>query len=337
MADTHPQIEFAERHLLSLHHTFDAVSALARIEYLLSELANLEKLLKTPVAEAQRSKRLGAEIEIVSYYVVGFVTCLEWHARSRIVDLFSYLPRCIEPKDIKGSLGEKVLAQMVAANLTIPQLLGVLRPVGSAKAYIETFERIYRDLGFSVKPYDLIRSIVLDKGDAESVNKLEILFDSRHLLVHEITIDQVGAYYQRGFLPLAVIRQLGECTKNVIITIEKEITKSAPTDFPNLLDEEGRQISDVDRLTKQIEDLEEVISEKFKKDSELGGSIDWQQALIISRQNMSTQDNLVFHAPYLHNRHVDLKQPFLLMNRRGRLEFLKRLSAEINEAIGAPM
>jgi hypothetical protein len=83
-------------------------------------------------------------LEIYSYYMVGFVTCLEWHARSRLVDLFNHLPECVLADDLKGHINDRVLSQMAAAKVGVPEMLGALLSVGSVEAYLSTILRVFK-------------------------------------------------------------------------------------------------------------------------------------------------------------------------------------------------
>jgi hypothetical protein len=77
----HYLVEFASRYARSPFQTLTAAAALWRAQ----ELANDARgLLELRAAAEQNNVRFGnraGTYEIVSYYAVGLVTCLEWNAR----------------------------------------------------------------------------------------------------------------------------------------------------------------------------------------------------------------------------------------------------------------
>jgi hypothetical protein len=336
MDKVHPNIEFATRHLLSLYHTSDAATAVARAEELLNDLDELEGLTLSSTQGNKRWRKRSNEFEIVSYYTVGFVTCLEWHARSRIVDLFTHSPKSIQQQDFDTQLGKNILTQMVSANLTIPQLLGVMKPVGSAKAYMEVFERVFRDLNLGCTAHEVVKPLITGNPMGTHGHTIEELFGFRHALVHEITVEQVGAYYQRHTLSISAAREFGVSTRDIIRKIEETLSRLAPSDFPNLLAPCGSQIDENERLDQQITDLEDKISENLLTYDKLNDhrmQPSWIDAEQACDRYLGALKELIFHAPFLHNRHVDLRRPLRLSLRRGRLEFLKLLNAEVEEGL----
>src|SRR5262245_40537256 len=102
MKPTNPHIDFANRYAKTACSTLDAFTALWRLDVLLEDLQEMRALLKTEEAIVDRKRRPWFGFEIISYYAIGFVTCLEWHARSRLVDLFAFRPSSIRSDDLKG-------------------------------------------------------------------------------------------------------------------------------------------------------------------------------------------------------------------------------------------
>ena len=116
---TNPAIKFANQHITSDIGTFDAFSAICRLELLLDDCADAKNILE-PIL---KDRWYPAFFEFVIFYEVGFVTCLEWHAKSRLLDLFVFDPTTITAEDIKQGVSNSKIVEMVAAKLTIPHLI----------------------------------------------------------------------------------------------------------------------------------------------------------------------------------------------------------------------
>jgi hypothetical protein len=125
MADTkrHYHVDFAARYARTHFPTLNAFSSIWRIESLIDDTRMLDELRDLAEAEEIRFGNRMRTYEIVDYFHVGFVTCLEWHARSRIVDLLVFAPACIETNDVK-TIDKVALSQMAAANVTLPHIVG---------------------------------------------------------------------------------------------------------------------------------------------------------------------------------------------------------------------
>ena len=152
--------------------------------------------------------------EIMNYYVVGFITCLEWHARSRLVDLMVHNASCIEAKDVKN-LDKDALSQMMSEQVTVPYLVGAATSVSSLSDYIEIFNRVFRDLDNDVKVEALLRSTnytFQQFGEETTKSLFEVLtdlFQSRHDLVHEIGFHVVCHFSLRDLWPVERPNELG--------------------------------------------------------------------------------------------------------------------------------
>jgi hypothetical protein len=90
-------------------------------------------------------------IEAFSFYAVGIVTCLEWHARSRLTDLFSFMPSAIGQDDLKPLANARMMAQMVEHNVSAAQLLGGMTNVASADRYLSIMKRVFESLAVPQK------------------------------------------------------------------------------------------------------------------------------------------------------------------------------------------
>jgi hypothetical protein len=97
--DVHHGIEFANRYALGIAQgNFNAATALSRLQVLANDVERVDAAIE--IAKKYEEQNDGdwhffREIEAFSFYAVGIVTCLEWHARSRLTDLFSFMPSAI--------------------------------------------------------------------------------------------------------------------------------------------------------------------------------------------------------------------------------------------------
>src|ERR1700738_1306601 len=144
MADTkrHYRVDFAARYARAHFPTLNAFSSIWRIESLIDDTRMLDELRDLAEAKEIRFGNRMKTYEIVDYFPVGFVTCLEWHARSRIVDLLVFAPACIDTKDVK-TIDKDALSQMAAANVTLPHIVGATTRISGIQDYISIFERVF--------------------------------------------------------------------------------------------------------------------------------------------------------------------------------------------------
>ncbi len=113
---------FTSRYADPTENYLSAFTALSRAELLLEDAAKLKELLDVAQPEETRwAPWFGAEA--MSYYAVGFVTCLEWHARSRVVDLLTFDPS-VRFADFSPQLGDKLIVEMMVQNAPIGHLVG---------------------------------------------------------------------------------------------------------------------------------------------------------------------------------------------------------------------
>jgi hypothetical protein len=94
----HYHIDFAARYARTHFPTLNAHSSIWRLESLIDDTKMLDELRTSAEEKEIRFGNRMRTYDIVDYFRVGFVTCLEWHARSRIVDLLVFAPDCIETK-----------------------------------------------------------------------------------------------------------------------------------------------------------------------------------------------------------------------------------------------
>lgn len=180
----------------------------------------------------------------MSYYLVGFVTCLEWHARTRLADLYTFRPDVIDKKTLDGKVSPETLAQMIRANVTIPHLLSASTTVSSVDDYVGSLQRVFDALGVEQSVARLIQpqqperlSLFGEPIREPSVRDiLAELFEARHALVHEIGIgggawSSVGANWS-----VQDVLRTGHVVLATMRAYERALTEAAPAGFPNLLD-----------------------------------------------------------------------------------------------------
>jgi hypothetical protein len=330
---THPHVAFAQRHSKSILSTLNAFVALSRVGDLLYDLKELDAAVHAYEAAGHSKGRRLSWFEITSYYPVAFATCLEWHARSRLVDLFTFRPTAIRAEDLKGQISDKLLAQMAAESITIPQLMGAMTHIGSSNKYIGIFDRLFRELAIDRAVRSLINPIIIKNRGAEARDELEWIFEYRHGIVHEIDFSTIGPWLVRDTIDIEEAYRMGLMVKAVIEAIEKTLSSSAPSDFPNRLDSNLLPEDEFEYLTKQIAALEDEITDAIRTyRSEVGkGSYadDWLQALTASRVGQQSEIEFLCHADFIPTRHFDFKKSLQIAHRRLRLEYLKRLRTEL--------
>ena len=78
-------VSFSARHNRSIHRTLNAHSCLWRVNNLIYDLDRVRTAYEK-CDEIHHSRNSGFEVS--SFYAVGYVTCLEWHGRSRGYAIF---------------------------------------------------------------------------------------------------------------------------------------------------------------------------------------------------------------------------------------------------------
>jgi hypothetical protein len=259
---THHDVEFVQSFATSLLPTFNARTALTRAQFLLADAEHLEHVHDSAREEANRGRIKG--FDVTDYFAVGYVTCLEWHARSRLADILTHAPNLIEPKSI-NALDPDAISQMVAAGATLPDLLAASTKINSLGAYTKVFETIWKALEIATPLKPILTAASLVTGAEESLFQL---FPRRHGLVHEISVSKIGSYTQRDTWDFQQAIAHGRMVVDLITRIEAEITKAAPDGFPNKLKSDGMPEVQRDILERALPDLLHRISSGLGPDSE---------------------------------------------------------------------
>lgn len=315
-------ILFAREYASERSNTLSAYSAFFRMEQLIEDARVLIANNK------QVAEHADEERHIWSYYIVGFVTCLEWHARARIQDLFTHKPEAIQPDDFRAVMSAKFFSQLVRERIQVPALIAASLSVGSAEAYLKVFSRVFAALGDGESVWDVARDKVVVNGE----NALESMFEYRHRLVHEIGYSVIGRPWQLDLKSPSDILSSGERVLGIMKTIEAHLYAIAPSDFPNLINEDHSPRSEIDRLDGQIEAAEERLSRLIIGFDDT--SADWRRAVHVARHALNLSDSAIENSTTLcGTMFLRLRQSMHLANRRSRLAFLQFVLTEF-DALG---
>lgn len=328
MATSHFLVEFAARYSRSHFNTWNAASALYRAQDLQYELDTLYELRD----KAAKNDIFFDDYEIISYFAVGLVTCLEWHARSRRVDLLTFKPSCIDQNDLKG-VGNLALSQMVAEQVTVPQLLGAATTISNVNSYASVFQRLFGELGLGVNIERTLRDAE-DETGVSLYETLETLFKFRHRLVHEIDFSLIGHRVMRDTWPLDTAQEKCKAVIQCIKLIETQITEHAPAEFPNRLTTEGEPEEEFDKVEARIVELEDSIANTLASHEPDTGNY-WTNALQAARAARAQEIEFLEKAEFLRPvRYYEVTGLFKLELLKTRLSFLSLVRAELNASFG---
>jgi hypothetical protein len=259
---THHDVEFVQSFAINLLPTFNARTALTRAQFLLADAEHIEHVHDSAGEAANRGRI--HNFDVTDYYAVGYVTCLEWHARSRLADILTHSPNLIEPKSI-NALDSDAISQMVSVGATLPFLLAASTKINNLGAYTRVFEKIWEALDIQTPLKPILTAASLVSGAEESLFKL---FPRRHGLVHEISVANIGGYTQRDTWTFQQATAHGKMIVDLITRIEAEITNAAPDSFPNKLKSDGMPEAQRDVLERALPGLLARISSGLGPDSE---------------------------------------------------------------------
>ncbi|MBP33174.1 hypothetical protein [Methylobacterium sp.] len=289
-------VAYAERFASGSISQFNAFAALDRARLLMRETRRIEEIFE----EAEKGNAAPwswQNLEVVPYTLVGLATCLEWHARSRLTDLYTFKPDSIDRQVLEGKVQPKVLSDMIKAKVSIPQLIGASVSIGSLTDYTAAFDQLFLKLGIERKTENLIQPRMIEQNGlfGEPIrqqrvrDKIELLFESRHALVHEIGHDSgTGRTLCEIWDPPKVL-SMCHTVISTIEALERALTDHAPADFPNLLSVQGYPIDVGSRLALSIEQLESLISAEIARrpaDSQAA----WTEALGLTHRSTETHE-----------------------------------------------
>lgn len=332
--ELHHGIEFANRYALGVAQgNFNAATALYRLQTLANDIERVDAAIE--LAKEHEEARDGdwlrfRYIEAFSFYAVGIVTCLEWHARSRLTDLFSFMPGAIGQDDLKPLANARLMAQMVEHNVSAAQLLGGMTTVASADRYLIIMNRVFERLGIPTSVYEIVNAKAEQPGlfDIEvrgGIERLQRIFEFRNAFVHEIGIEVSGSYVIRETLGPSQALEWCRFAISCLEDIESQITAFAPPHFPNCLDERGNARSDVDGLDTLIRDIEEEITTLFQNKDR--GEQHWRNALPLSQAAMKAESSMNGE---LYTRFFENATPVRMALRQSRLCYLNALKGALD-------
>lgn len=322
----HPAVAFAAGYSTS-SSTLNASAAMFRCEAFLHDIELAEVAILRFRSSGEWTPSFG--LEIFSYYLVGFVTCVEWHARSRLVNLFTFKPSCIKVEDLKGNISDKVLSQMVAAKVGVPEVMGASLSIGSPEAYFSTIFRVFAEIGIPRTQAEVLSSLKVDSAD-NPMETLQDLFQHRHRLVHEISMGEVGSWMIRDNVDLEEAKRFGNLVLNLMKLVEREITAHAPRDFPNRLTVDGVLEDPSDFLDREIARLEKDIADAIEATPEIAGEWAvleaWQKEVETSALSSNVSTDFLQSCNFAGQRYVDYRGPMLTLLKQNRLRFLVLLA-----------
>jgi hypothetical protein len=329
-------VTFAERFATAPINRFTAYAALERAQLLRRETQQIQELFQRE-REAEDSEPWAWHgLEVVPYTLVGLVTCLEWHARSRLTDLYTYRPDSIEPSALEGKVPPRVLSQMIKANVSIPQLLGASITVGSPKEYLTVFDSVFDVLAIGAEPSEVIQPPVVEQiglfgepvREPRTYERLDDLFDTRHALVHEIGEDPRSRRSHCDIWGPPQIVGMCHTVISVIRAIERVLTELAPSDFPNLLTEHFYPVDERSQLAESIRKLEDQIDNDISsRQPEAQGR--WATALGTARQSIDQHERLFEDRGLFEQRYVGQTNGLSRSALRSRLALLTEIASEL--------
>lgn len=274
--------------------------------------------------------------EVVPYTLVGLATCLEWHARSRVTDLYTYKPESIEPDILTKKVPSRVLAQMIKANVSIPQFLGANFTVGSTQDYLSVFSDVFRVLGIGQKPDQAIQPPIVEQvglfGDPihqpRVRERLDELFATRHALVHEIGQNATATRSHCEIWKPQNIIGMCHTVLSTINALERVLTAHAPPAFPNLLTVHGFPVDERDRLAASIKEVETSIGAEIALRHPDTQAL-WQAALREAHSSVATHETLFEERRLFQKRHVGRANALSRSALQHRLTLLKEIAAEL--------
>jgi hypothetical protein len=326
---SHPYASFASRYADPTQSYLTAYTALERANSLVEDAKRVKEAMNNEQSPEDRwMPWFGAEI--VSYYAVGYVTCLEWHARSRVVDLLTFDPS-VRFDEFRGQISDKLIVEMLGQKASVSHLVGASINVPGFDRYLSIMARILGHFG--------IRNSIGDwlTGDADTAAAcwikpsnmldLEHLFTFRNSLVHEIGSNVMGHFNIRDNWDFDEAIRSGTMVASVIQGIESVFTRVLPNGFPNKLNEGFYPVDPLQSLREVLVELETMVDRHIRgTDWQSPHTIKlWDTAQSAVQVYMIAQEKFIEGAEMLHWRYLDARFPLRLNSLNARIEFLRGL------------
>lgn len=309
------RVEYARRHAEGIVDTHSAIFALSRIEDIIDQTESI--LSETEPSIASEHVR----ITLVDYYVVALCTALEWHARTRLVDMFVARPDSMEQSDIDNFIKVTDAVSLIRDNVSIAHLVGAGINISSSDAYFLAFKRIFANIGIK----DDARKICVKYTVKDKRDQFSEMFTIRNSFVHEIRMSEIGPFYIRGIFSVAGIHDLAVMCKNVFIEIEKKIAVSAPDNFPNRLDANLNPVDNMDLIYREYEKIEAEALSMFDGD-------EMADALRLSAEALSKEIRTIEQSEAFNIiRFADFRTPLIRRLIDGRMAYLKAIIATVRD------
>lgn len=329
-------VAFAERFAADPVNRLSAFAAVERARILMREAKQVEELFQREGQAEDPEPWWWQGLEIVPYTLVGLVTCLEFHGRSRATDHYSYRPDTIGAKHLDGKVHPRVLSQMIKANVSIPQFLGASFTIGSTKEYLTVFDDLFDILGIDEDPAAIIQTSTTGQiglfGDVvhqPSVREqLDELFATRHAIVHEIGMDVEAGRSHCDLWPPSRVVEACHLVVSTITAIERVLTERAPKDFPNLLNLQGYPIDERGQLAASIAELEASIGATIASRHAEAQS-EWTAALSEAQRSVAAHEKLFQDRRIFQQRHPGQANGLSRSALRLRLALLTQIAAEL--------
>jgi len=337
VSDEHPLIAFAGRYSDPTIDYLNSYIAIARLDALLGDLDDVSQLIEfNNLGERRWHPWFGAEI--ISYYSVGFCTCLEWHAKSRLVDLLTFQPSALRISDVSRTITDKIIVQMVAQKASVTQLVGAALKISSLDGYIALIERIFEELKFPCSLIDWLTGTANGANvcwlRADHLASVERLFDFRHSLVHEIGIATMGHPNIRDSWSPEEARAIGKVVASLMYGVEAALTRYAPRLFPNLLTEERWPVGSTASLRDEFLRLDAIADRDVSTwewdDNHTIGA--WRLAREKFEDYLAAEEKFISTAGMLHWRYFDARTPLRTRLLKYRVDFLNDLLSHFSSA-----
>ena len=129
--------------------------------------------------------------------------------------------------------------------------------------------------------------------------------------------------------------RFGRAVVKCIKTLENELMKQAPNDFPNRIDADGYAENEMEKVRNEIARLEVDLSMQFDSDTVFKEE-EWSAALQASRESVAQEVKFIQSAEFLRPiRHLDRRDAIELEYLKSRLAYLSLLRKEWRAAVGS--
>lgn len=309
---------FLWRNVSEIRPTLNAISAISRIGNIQDEYQQLKSVIENSEISSFR-------ISILKYYLVSMVTCLEWHAKSRLSDFLSYCPDRLSSDDLASLKLDEALP-LARSFTTIAALVAQMKSINGVYSYASVFQRIFDKFGYKTSAQKIIDKFAFSGETGK--NEIEDLFLQRHVLVHEISIMQVGPYTFRDPFDFAEAEKTIGLIFNLVTHIEKIISEITPDDFPNKI----MNKTQIELIEGMIQTEAKGITDKLSK-FEFEFS-EWNQLWNFIDDSYRREVDLVYEFEAIRPvRHIDYRHVIIDKLGRFRLEYLKYLHEIIENLI----